>query len=54
MLLSTPDLSRFLNIICSIPGPSKVSAAVLLIEMPEPGTLKKKQVASLAGLAPVT
>jgi transposase len=54
MLLSTPDSSRSLNIICSIPGLSKVSAAALLIEMPELGTLKEKQVASLAGLAPMT
>ncbi len=54
MLQSTPKMSRALDIICSIPGLSKISAAALLIEMPELGTLKEKQAASLAGLAPMT
>jgi transposase len=54
LLQSTPEMSRALDIICSIPGLSKISAAALLIEMPELGTLKEKQVASLAGLAPMT
>lgn len=54
MLQSTQKTARALDIICSIPGLSKVSAAALLIEMPELGTLKEKQVASLAGLAPMT
>jgi len=50
LLQSTPEMSRALDIICSIPGLSKISAAALLIEMPELGTLKEKQVASLAVL----
>lgn len=54
LLQSTPETARALEIICSIPGLSKVSAAALLIEMPELGTLNKKQAASLAGLAPMT
>ncbi len=54
LLMSTPDTARALDIICSIPGLSKVSAAALLTEMPELGALKDKQVASLAGLAPMT
>jgi transposase len=54
LLMSTPDTARAFDIICSIPGLSKVSAAALLIEMPELRTLKEKQVASLAGLAPMT
>ena len=54
LLVSTPGTARAFDIICSIPGLSKVSAAALLIEMPELGTLKEKQVASLAGLAPMT
>lgn len=53
LLRSAPKTSRAFDIICSIPGLSKVSAAALLIEMPELGTLKEKQVASLAGLAPM-
>ena len=54
LLKSSPDTARATEIICSIPGLSKVSAAALLIEAPELATLSKKQVASLAGLAPMT
>ena len=54
LLQSIPETDRATKIICSIPGLSKVSAAVLLTQMPELGTLNKKQVASLAGLAPIT
>ena len=50
LLQNTPGTSRAFDIICSIPGLSKVSAAALLIEMPELGTLKE----SLAGLASMT
>lgn len=48
------DTARARDILCSIPGLSQVSAAALLIEMPELGTLTGKQAASLAGLAPIT
>ena len=54
ILQSSPEIVRATEIICSIPGLSHVSAAALLTEMPELGTLNKKQVASLAGLAPMT
>ena len=54
LLQSTPETARAAEIICSIPGLSRVSAAALLIEMPELGTLNKKQAASIAGLAPMT
>jgi len=54
LLQNTPNTSRAHSIICSIPGLSRVSAAALLTEMPEIGTLNEKQVASLAGLAPMT
>ena len=47
-------LARTFAILCSIPGIGAVSAAALLIELPEIGTLNRKQVASLAGLAPMT
>ena len=46
--------ARTFAILCSIPGIGAVSAAALLIELPEIGTLTRKQVASLAGLAPMT
>ena len=38
----------------SIPGIGPVTAAAMLIECPEPGALDRKQVAALAGLAPMT
>lgn len=41
-------------ILVSIPGISNVTAAALITEMPELGTLDPKQAASLAGLAPMT
>lgn len=53
-LKNSPKTARATEIICSIPGLSRISAAALLTEMPELGTLNKKQVASLAGLAPMT
>lgn len=42
------------DILISIPGISAVTAAALLAEAPELGTLKGKAAASLAGLAPIT
>lgn len=49
-----PTLKARFDILISVPGISEITAATLLIEMPELGTLETKQVASLAGLAPVT
>jgi len=43
-----------LELLLSIPGIGKATALALLIEMPELGTVDEKQVASLAGLAPIT
>jgi len=53
LLQNAPETARAAEIICSVPGLSKVSSAAILTEMPEIGTLSKKQVASLAGLAPM-
>jgi transposase len=47
-------LSRRHKILLCIPGISAVTAATLVVEMPELGTLDARQVASLAGLAPIT
>jgi len=41
------------DILLGIPGIATATAHAILIEMPELGTLGGKQVASLAGLAPV-
>jgi len=47
-------LSNKLAILISIPGIAKTTAFSMLIEMPELATLEGKQVASLAGLAPMS
>ncbi len=49
-----PEIRERFDILCSIPAISAVTAWILLVEMPELGTLDQRQVASLAGLAPVT
>ena len=49
-----PELAGRLEILTSFPGIGAVTACMLLIEMPELGTLEPKQAASLAGLAPFT
>ncbi|MDC1249454.1 IS110 family transposase [Planktomarina sp.] len=54
LLSDDPTMACARDILCSIPELSKVSAAALLIEMPELGTLSNKQAASLAGLAPMS
>lgn len=53
LIKGDPDLAQRFLILCSIPGIAEVSAAMLLIEMPELGSLDEKQVAALAGLAPI-
>lgn len=45
--------ARRCDILCSMPGVGSVTAAAMLTLMPEIGTLDRKQVASLAGLAPI-
>ncbi len=42
------------DILCSIPGIAEPTAAAILIACPEIGTLGRKQIASLAGLAQMT
>lgn len=46
-------LHRRHEIFCSIPGVGPTTATTLQVLMPELGTMDEKQVASLAGLAPV-
>lgn len=48
------ELAARLDVLTRIPGIGAVTACMLLIEMPELGTLDPKQAASLAGLAPFT
>jgi transposase len=49
-----PKRARAFDILCSIPGLGRVTAVAILVECPEIGTLTRKQIASLAGLAPMT
>jgi len=54
LLRQCPRRARAHDILRSIPGIGEVAAGVILIECPEIGTMARKQIASLAGLAPVT
>jgi len=47
------ELARRLEILISIPGIARLTAFVLLIEMPELGHMESGQAASLSGLAPI-
>ena len=51
-IAADPALSRRSAIIESVPGCGPVTAACLCAEMPELGTLDRRQVAALLGLAP--
>jgi len=53
-LETCPNRKRALHLIQSIKGIGAVAAMTILIEMPEIGNLRKKAVASLAGVAPIT
>jgi len=54
LLLQCPKRARAFEVLCSIPGLGQVTAVAILVECPEIGTMTRKQVASLAGLAPMT
>jgi transposase len=45
-----PVLQRRFDVLVSIPGVGEVSAAMLVIEMPELGALNRREAAALAGL----
>lgn len=47
-------MAERLDILASIPGVGRLTAITMLVDMPELGTLDAKQVAALAGLAPIT
>jgi transposase len=52
-LRGEPELVERFEIFVSIPGIGALTAITMLIEMPELGQLDNRQVASLAGLAPI-
>ncbi len=47
-------LGKRYDILLSIPGIGPTTAIIILAEMPELGTMDKRQTAALAGLAPIT
>ena len=53
-MTANPATARTYDILCSIRGIGPISACAILIEMPEIGTLRRKQAAALTGLAPMT
>lgn len=53
LVQSNALLSKRYNILLSIPGLGALTAIIILSEMPELGTMDKRQTAALAGLAPV-
>ena len=54
LIHTLPETARAMEILKSIPGIGQISAATVLIQMPEIGTMTRKQVASLTGVAPMT
>lgn len=54
MVKASPLWSEREELLSSVPGVGKVIARTLLAEIPELGTLDRRQVAALAGLAPWT
>ncbi len=54
MVKASPLWSEREELLSSVPGVGKIIARTLLAELPELGTLDRRQVAALAGLAPWT
>jgi transposase len=53
LIQTDPRLERRLEILASIPGVGNLTAVALIVELQEIGALSAKQVALLAGLAPI-
>ena len=51
-LAADPALARRAEVLCSVPGISQATAACLVAELPELGSLGHKAIACLVGLAP--
>ena len=54
LIQADAELARIDRVLTSIPGISRTTSATLLAEPPEIGTLESREVASLAGVAPMT
>ena len=53
LISSDPDMQDKIDRISSVPGVGKTTAAVLLADLPELGTLNRRQIAALVGVAPM-
>jgi transposase len=53
LIKTDPELAARFAVLTSIPGIAAITAAMLISEMPELGSLDAKQIAALAGLAPI-
>lgn len=53
LISSDPDMQNKIDQISSVPGVGKITAAVLMADLPELGTLNRKQIAALIGVAPM-
>ena len=53
MLRRLPDLAHRLDLLLSIPGVGEITAATLVIRMPELGRLTREEAAALLGVAPI-
>jgi len=54
LIMGDEVLRKRFETLMSIPGLGETTCIIMLSEMPELGTMDKKQVAALAGLAPIT
>ncbi len=54
LINSAADIKRKRDILMSVPGIGRTTAALLICELPELGDLNAKQIAALAGVAPIS
>ena len=52
MLVHDPSWHELVELISSVPGIGEITAATLVAELPELGTISRQKIAALAGLAP--
>ena len=53
LISKDPDMQNKIDKLTSVPGVGKTTAAVLIADLPELGTLNRRQVAALIGVAPM-
>ncbi len=53
LIQKDPKLRQCLKLLTSVPGVGDITAAALMADLPELGTLNRREVARLAGLAPI-